>query len=630
MATLTPPTDPMFAQFYGDIDLMPPGNVNSGTGTMYIRSGGLYVEGLSDLNQTTINTTAGEFNISGTNKINANMTSSIELIATATSFFTTTAGTLSLNATATNANGKIAILAAGTGTDTINISSTNATSGQVHIQSAGASIPSVIVESTAAGGQTLIQSAGTGAEAIKLNSTAGGIYALSTGKINITTTSTALGITIGTDTLLVPVTIGTIGSLTTIGGDLLVQGTTVSVNTTSLNFDDNAIILNSGNTVSGYNASLAIRRYQIPNDNTEGNLPGNEPPVQEFGTATGGSTSTIILALHASATDDFYNNWWILIVSGVGVGQIRRIKDYVGSTKVATIYVEADNVSPPPGYPVTFSDGLVFTVTPTSASVYNLYSSGYPATFYDEADCKWKFYTVANVEAGITASTIQQTQDLLTGAIDVKGKIYNNALVVNTGSTAVTTISIKDHGLIVGNYVKLSNSAISSPAITTGLYTVIAPITADTFTITAQASITSAAGSSITVYFYNSSVVRANVVTSYDPEFPISIPGASIYQDIIIPRLNGGFFPVTLTSIYGAYLLLVCDTSGTGAAAVFAATNNGSTSNPPSRIVSTVGGQNQRISARWTSAAVINIFQSTVANAGGADYTYRVRILSCI
>jgi hypothetical protein len=627
MATLTPPIDPKFSTFYGDLDLLAPGNVDSGTGTIYIRSGGLYTEGLTDLNQTTINTTTGEFNISGTNKINANMTSSIELTATAASFFTTTAGTLSLNATATNANGKIAILAAGTGTDTINISSTNATSGQVHIQSAGASIPSVIVEATDAAGQTLIQSAGTGLQAVKLNATAGGIYASATGKINITTTNTANGITIGTDTLLVPITIGTIGSLTTIGGDLLVAGTTVSVNTTSLNFDDNAIILNSGNTVSGYNASLAIRRYQTPNDTPTGNLPGTEPPVQEFGTAQAGTTSTITLAAYASAANEFYKNWWILITTGTGANQIRRIKSYVGSTKVATIYLAADNAAPPPGYPTTFSDGLVFSTAPDNTSVYNLFSSGYPATFYDEADCKWKFYTVANVEDGITASTIQQTQDLLTGAIDVKGKIYNNASF--SSAAAVTTISIKDHGLIVGNYVKLSNSANSTPAITSGLYAVIAPITANTFTITAQASIVSAVDSSITVYFYNSSIVKANVITSYDPEFPISIPGASIYQDIIITKTSVLDFPVTLTAIYGAYLLLICDTSGTGAAAVFAASNNGSTSNPPSRIVSSVGGQNQRISARWTSAAVINIFQST-AGTGLGTYTYRVRILSCI
>ena len=36
-------------------------------------------------------------------------------------------------------------------------------------------------------------------------------------------------------------------------------------------------------------------------------------------------------------TDDFYNNMTILIYSGNGIGQSRRIVDYVGSTKVATI-----------------------------------------------------------------------------------------------------------------------------------------------------------------------------------------------------------------------------------------------------------------------------------------------------
>lgn len=54
-------------------------------------------------------------------------------------------------------------------------------------------------------------------------------------------------------------------------------------------------------------------------------------------TAQAGGASTITLDTGASAVDDFYNNMYVTIVSGTGAGQSRKISDYVGSTKVATV-----------------------------------------------------------------------------------------------------------------------------------------------------------------------------------------------------------------------------------------------------------------------------------------------------
>lgn len=55
------------------------------------------------------------------------------------------------------------------------------------------------------------------------------------------------------------------------------------------------------------------------------------------GTAQAGSARTVTLAAGASAVDDFYVPMTARIVSGTGAGQERRLKDYVGATKVATI-----------------------------------------------------------------------------------------------------------------------------------------------------------------------------------------------------------------------------------------------------------------------------------------------------
>lgn len=54
-------------------------------------------------------------------------------------------------------------------------------------------------------------------------------------------------------------------------------------------------------------------------------------------TAQAGAAGTITLDAAASAADDFYNDAIIFITGGTGVGQVRRIRDYVGATKVATI-----------------------------------------------------------------------------------------------------------------------------------------------------------------------------------------------------------------------------------------------------------------------------------------------------
>jgi hypothetical protein len=53
--------------------------------------------------------------------------------------------------------------------------------------------------------------------------------------------------------------------------------------------------------------------------------------------ASTNSPATITLAATASSTDDFYNNYNLKITSGNGIAQVRKIIDYVGSSKIATL-----------------------------------------------------------------------------------------------------------------------------------------------------------------------------------------------------------------------------------------------------------------------------------------------------
>ena len=72
------------------------------------------------------------------------------------------------------------------------------------------------------------------------------------------------------------------------------------------------------------------------------------------GLAQAGSTTTVTLANTAVTTDDYYNNGILVILTGAGAGQARRITDYVGSTRVAS-----------------FTDA--FITAPDTTSTYTIY-----------------------------------------------------------------------------------------------------------------------------------------------------------------------------------------------------------------------------------------------------------------
>lgn len=87
-------------------------------------------------------------------------------------------------------------------------------------------------------------------------------------------------------------------------------------------------------------------------------------------TAQAGATSTITLDASASATDDFYNNQRIFIVSGTGAGQGTYITDYNGTTKVATVQDSwRTNPSSDSVFVIVPAGGIPGASAPTAADV---------------------------------------------------------------------------------------------------------------------------------------------------------------------------------------------------------------------------------------------------------------------
>lgn len=59
--------------------------------------------------------------------------------------------------------------------------------------------------------------------------------------------------------------------------------------------------------------------------------------AQAYSQAQAGASTTITLVSGANANNDFYNDMAIALISGTGAGQVRKISDYNGSSKVATV-----------------------------------------------------------------------------------------------------------------------------------------------------------------------------------------------------------------------------------------------------------------------------------------------------
>jgi hypothetical protein len=302
---------------------------------------------------------------------------------------TNTAGNISISNAATG-SGSLALSAGTSG-----LSGITQNGGSVSFTSVGAS--TTIQASTNASGQdvvisvigatdssVILNSTGTGSDAIKFDATAGGIRADSTAGIQLETSDATNGIRLATSTSGIPVKIGTTSSLTTIFGNLDVLGTTTSIESTVVTIDDNIIFVNNapGGTSDG---GLTVKRYQLANNSSLGDVVADTGDV--LGTAQAGTTTSITLHAGASAVDDIYNGYWVKLTGGTGSTQVRRIKAYNGTTKVALIYTTADQTgvlgSPTP------IEGLNFATAPDNTTTFSLHPCYFINSIWDESANEW-------------------------------------------------------------------------------------------------------------------------------------------------------------------------------------------------------------------------------------------------
>ncbi|MCH9716852.1 MAG: hypothetical protein K0U52_07170 [Gammaproteobacteria bacterium] len=178
-----------------------------------------------------------------------------------------------------------------------------------------------------------------------------------------------------------------VGGALTVTGNLTVSGTTTTIDSTTLTIDDNMIVVNSGPAASK-DAGLLIQRY-------EDDIIADTAAAS--GTAQAGASTTITLAAGASATDDIYNGWYVEITGGTGSGQVKKITDYVGATKVATV-------------------ASSWSTNPDNTSTYELFNHPFVGLMYDESADQFAVVATSSDPTSNTA-TIEDYIDLKVSAL---------------------------------------------------------------------------------------------------------------------------------------------------------------------------------------------------------------------
>jgi hypothetical protein len=218
----------------------------------------------------------------------------------------------------------------------------------------------------------------------------------------------------------------TINDNCVINGNLLVNGTTTTIESETIRIEDNLIVVNSGPN-SSHDGGLLIQRYQKANDLGSGDVVNDIPKVSNtLPDQSGMSNIQITLHSGASVIDDFYNNWWIKITSGLNEDQVRHIIDYDGTTQVATLESEWT------------------TQNPSSGDTFNLYNKPFVGIFYDESNDKFVFGATTS-DPGKSSIIIQDYMNLNINSLNTN---IINELTNDVGVT-IDNLLIKDGGLIM-------------------------------------------------------------------------------------------------------------------------------------------------------------------------------------
>ena len=301
-----------------------------------------------------------------------------------------------------------------------------------------------------------IASSGTSNNAVTISTSVGGILLDGNSGVQIESVDVTNGIQIARQTSNIPVHIGTTNSTTTIHGHLDVKGTTTTIESTVVTIDDNIVIVNNAPSGTG-NGGLAVKRYQSANDSAQGDVVADVPDHSGV-VQNGNNTLTAIhLSSSASNVDDYYSGWWVKITGGTGQDQVRRIKSYIGSTRIATIYSTLDQTTllsnPTP------VEGMDFSTIPDNTSTYSLYPCEFVMMIWDETLDEFAF-VCSNLDPATNTSFVHYSDlhinDLVANDLtvnNINGAPADITTVVNLNNNSTTPVTITDFPYTYGVYM---------------------------------------------------------------------------------------------------------------------------------------------------------------------------------
>ena len=265
-------------------------------------------------------------------------------------------------------------------------------------------------------------------------------------KNDVLINSTSESVDIDTGALVVKGGVGinhnlNVGGDTIIAGNLTVNGTTTSVNTTTLNIKDNTLLLNSGPTGTR-DSGVFIQRYQVDNNSGSGDVVSETEPIAFTGTVV--STTTDTITFLETPTEDI-TKWWVLITSGSGVNQVRKITSYNSGT-------------------MTLSSSISDVV---ATDTFNLYNRSYFGSYYETEQ---KSYVLAYV------SDIDDIKIFLpdTGYADLRANKIQ-AASITVGNLDATNLTAGNMGITTAHIENASIGNLVSNAATIGTLYVTGP-----------------------------------------------------------------------------------------------------------------------------------------------------------
>ncbi len=212
-------------------------------------------------------------------------------------------------------------------------------------------------------------------------------------------------------------------------GDLTVEGT-------NFEMSDNLPILglNNKNTISSRDIGMLFQRYQKPNNLGAGDVVNSISP-QFIDTIP---SQTLMPNLYnikfsnsANSTNDYYKGWWIKIVSGTNINQVRQITSYNGAQRVAVLSTPFTNQNP------------------DINSVVNLYNKSYVVNYYDET----------NETFSLSYTNVKPTNGIITNNNNANLRINGLYTTDTTPSTNSSTGSVY---LLGGISINNTNDAINA------------------------------------------------------------------------------------------------------------------------------------------------------------------------